>query len=256
MAKLALTRKLDYDRIADSLKPSWVTAKNTSARLREQLKNMEMNLLEISRKRSALVVSAAGCQGATVTEQHPSQLQRRADTANQVYHMEERIAAAEAEAQAITEVIDEQESLEKEFAAQEKDLILEEELAVRNKRPCPPPPQATGKTVSPYRVTNNLPRITSWITFPTQFTLLAIFRQSVFRRFGQCIGARYFLHAGQWRVRWVVYGAMGTLFVVGSTFTFAKTVRDEFEAKKLINRIQDAKTERMLKDHDTDPDGL
>jgi hypothetical protein len=52
------------------------------------------------------------------------------------------------------------------------------------------------------------------------------------------------------------YMAMGTLFVVGSTFTFAKTVRDEFEAKKLINRIQDAKTERMLKDYDTDPDGL
>ncbi|MCP5419626.1 MAG: hypothetical protein H6970_04535 [Gammaproteobacteria bacterium] len=52
------------------------------------------------------------------------------------------------------------------------------------------------------------------------------------------------------------YLAMGTLFVVGSTFTLAKTVRDEFEAKKLINRIQDAKTERMLKDYDSDPSGL
>jgi hypothetical protein len=44
--------------------------------------------------------------------------------------------------------------------------------------------------------------------------------------------------------------------VVGSTFTLAKTVRDEFEAKKLINRIQEAKTERMLKDYDADPAGL
>jgi hypothetical protein len=52
------------------------------------------------------------------------------------------------------------------------------------------------------------------------------------------------------------YMAMGTLFVVGSTFTLAKTVRDEFEAKKLINRIQEAKTERMLKDYDADPAGL
>lgn len=49
------------------------------------------------------------------------------------------------------------------------------------------------------------------------------------------------------------YMAMGTLFIVGSTFTLAKTVRDEFEAKKLINRIQDVKTERMLKDYDADP---
>ncbi|HXH04143.1 MAG TPA: YiaA/YiaB family inner membrane protein [Candidatus Competibacteraceae bacterium] len=46
------------------------------------------------------------------------------------------------------------------------------------------------------------------------------------------------------------YLAMGTLFVVGSTFTLAKTLRDEFESRKLINRIQEARTEKILKDYD------
>ena len=46
--------------------------------------------------------------------------------------------------------------------------------------------------------------------------------------------------------------AMGTLYLIGSTFTLAKTIRDEFESQKLINKIADAKTEKMLKEYDSD----
>lgn len=42
------------------------------------------------------------------------------------------------------------------------------------------------------------------------------------------------------------YMAMGLLFSVGSCFTLAKTVRDNHEARKLINRVSEAKTEKML----------
>ncbi|MGQ0671971.1 MAG: YiaA/YiaB family inner membrane protein [Hyphomicrobium sp.] len=42
------------------------------------------------------------------------------------------------------------------------------------------------------------------------------------------------------------YLLMGTVFMLGSTFTLAKTVRDEHEAKRLANRIEDAKAERLL----------
>jgi hypothetical protein len=52
------------------------------------------------------------------------------------------------------------------------------------------------------------------------------------------------------------YMSMGTLFVIGSTFTLAKTLRDEFEGKKLINKIQDAKTEKMLREYDADTGSL
>jgi hypothetical protein len=44
------------------------------------------------------------------------------------------------------------------------------------------------------------------------------------------------------------YLLMGTLFTVGSSFTLAKTVRDNHEAAKLRNRIMKAKSEKLLKD--------
>jgi hypothetical protein len=44
--------------------------------------------------------------------------------------------------------------------------------------------------------------------------------------------------------------AMGYLFSLTSCFTVAKIVRDQHEEKKLINRIKDAKTEKLLKDYD------
>jgi len=43
---------------------------------------------------------------------------------------------------------------------------------------------------------------------------------------------------------------MGTLYLIGSTFSLAKTVRDEFEGQKLINKIADARTERILKEYE------
>lgn len=46
------------------------------------------------------------------------------------------------------------------------------------------------------------------------------------------------------------YMAMGLLFTVGSCFTVSKTVRDNHEARKLINRVTEVKTERMLHDYE------
>lgn len=42
------------------------------------------------------------------------------------------------------------------------------------------------------------------------------------------------------------YLIMAAIFLCGSTFTLAKTVRDEHEAKRFANRIEDAKTEKLL----------
>lgn len=45
------------------------------------------------------------------------------------------------------------------------------------------------------------------------------------------------------------YMILGTLFLTGSTFTLAKTLRDQFEANKLINKLAQARTEKLLKDY-------
>ena len=46
------------------------------------------------------------------------------------------------------------------------------------------------------------------------------------------------------------YLGMGLLMTVTTSIMLSKTVRDEFEAKKLINRLTEARTEQFLKDVD------
>ncbi len=46
---------------------------------------------------------------------------------------------------------------------------------------------------------------------------------------------------------WIkAYLAMGTVMLVQSCVTLTKTLRDQQEASKLLNRIEDAKTEQLL----------
>ncbi|MFO0597764.1 MAG: YiaA/YiaB family inner membrane protein [Myxococcaceae bacterium] len=50
---------------------------------------------------------------------------------------------------------------------------------------------------------------------------------------------------------WVkAFMAMGLLFTVGSTFSLAKTVRDQHEAETLRKRIDEARVNRIFAEHD------
>jgi hypothetical protein len=50
---------------------------------------------------------------------------------------------------------------------------------------------------------------------------------------------------------WVkAFFAMGLLFTVGSSITLSKTLRDNFEAERMVNRVVDAKTEKILHDYE------
>jgi hypothetical protein len=42
---------------------------------------------------------------------------------------------------------------------------------------------------------------------------------------------------------------MGLMFSVGSTASLSKTIRDMEESKRLINRVDEAKLEKLLADH-------
>lgn len=45
------------------------------------------------------------------------------------------------------------------------------------------------------------------------------------------------------------YMGMGLLFSIGSSFTLAKTTRDNYEATRLTARIDEAKIEKILTEH-------
>ena len=44
---------------------------------------------------------------------------------------------------------------------------------------------------------------------------------------------------------------MGAIFTVGSCFTLAKTICDDYEADKLINCLTGAKAEKILKEFES-----
>ncbi|XGW00959.1 MAG: YiaA/YiaB family inner membrane protein (plasmid) [Leptolyngbya sp. BL-A-14] len=46
------------------------------------------------------------------------------------------------------------------------------------------------------------------------------------------------------------YLGMGLLFSVGSTFSLSKTIRDVHESNRLWSRVDEAKLERILAEHD------
>jgi len=74
-----------------------------------------------------------------------------------------------------------------------------------------------------------------WITFVyAQFAIALIMA-------GLCI---VFLPAADLQTKGFLL--MSYVFTVGSTFTLAKTVRDEHENRKLSSRIEDARAEKLL----------
>jgi hypothetical protein len=48
------------------------------------------------------------------------------------------------------------------------------------------------------------------------------------------------------------YMAVSALFLVNSTITLSKTLRDEHESERLINKISEAKTRKIIKEFSDD----
>ncbi|GEM47508.1 YiaA/YiaB family inner membrane protein [Deinococcus cellulosilyticus] len=46
------------------------------------------------------------------------------------------------------------------------------------------------------------------------------------------------------------YMFMGLFFTVGSSFTLAKTIRDQQEIQRMVNRFTDAKTEKIIAEYE------
>ncbi|MFB6704695.1 YiaA/YiaB family inner membrane protein [Streptomyces sp. NPDC056333] len=83
-----------------------------------------------------------------------------------------------------------------------------------------------------------------------QQSTAAFYGQAV-ASFGVAMGAValgiYFLDANAW-VRGFL--AIGVLYLVTSCFTLAKVIRDRQEAGQLISRVDQARLEKILAEHD------
>ena len=61
-----------------------------------------------------------------------------------------------------------------------------------------------------------------------------------------CVGGGVFLMPVDFWIRG--YLLIGMIFLVQSSINITKVLRDNYEGERLINRIEDAKTEKLIRD--------
>jgi len=128
LARSALTRKKEVDGILKNLVPAWETAKNTSERLKNQLKQLESKLDEARNKRSMLVARQRAAQAREQMERTMGKFQNGLQAQTKFERMEDRVAEIEARSEAAAELAAGDE-VNRAFAALEVDSEVEAELA-------------------------------------------------------------------------------------------------------------------------------
>ena len=74
----------------------------------------------------------------------------------------------------------------------------------------------------------------AWVTFTYANVIISL---------GLTLGGLFFLPIDLWIKGYML---MGVTMLVSSTIAATKTVRDVQESRKLVNKIEDAKTEQLL----------
>jgi phage shock protein A len=134
LARAALTHKKEHDHIISTLEPAWETARNTSARLKEQLRALEAKLEETRRRRSTLVARQRAAEARQQMDRTLEHLQAGLDAHTNFGRMEDRVAEMEARTEAMSELHDDASCLERNFRDLAIETEVEDELAVLKKK--------------------------------------------------------------------------------------------------------------------------
>ncbi|MGE0824651.1 MAG: PspA/IM30 family protein [Candidatus Binatia bacterium] len=134
LARAALVRKKEYDRIVTSLEPSWEAAKATSERLKRQLQALEAKLEEARRKRSTLVARQRAAQARVHMDKTLTAFEAGLDAQANFARMEDKVTDMEARVEAMAEVNSAADRLEKEFQELATEKEVEDELAALRKK--------------------------------------------------------------------------------------------------------------------------
>jgi phage shock protein A len=134
LARTALVRKKEYDTISKALEPSWQAAKNTSERLKTQLRALEAKLEEARRKRSTLVARQRAAEARQQMDRTLSNYQAGLRAQANFARMEDKVAEMEAHTAALEELNDDASQLERDFLDMEIRTEVEQELEKLKKK--------------------------------------------------------------------------------------------------------------------------
>ncbi len=127
LAREALVRKNEHDKILESLEPALSSAINTSASLKAQLKALESKLDEAKRKRSSLTARQRAAEARQSMTKMGATFQEGLAAHADFTRMEDRVAEIEARSQAVAEVY-ESDGVEQEFLDMEAQAQVDAEL--------------------------------------------------------------------------------------------------------------------------------
>ncbi len=123
LARAALGRKQEHDRVLQSLEPALDSATKTSAALKDQLRALEAKLDEAKRKRSALVARQRAAEASHGMTKLGATFEQGLVAHADFTRMEDRVADLEARAEAVNEVYAD-DSVDRQF----HDLQTEQEV--------------------------------------------------------------------------------------------------------------------------------
>ncbi len=129
LARAALVRKKEHDRIIQGLEDAWETAADTSKRLKAQLRQLEDKLAEARRKRSALIARKRSAEATQYIHKTQRHFQNGLDVRDTFIRMEDRVTEMEARTEAIEELYDESSDLERKIDQLAIDTEVDSELA-------------------------------------------------------------------------------------------------------------------------------
>lgn len=134
LARAALARKQEHDRICQDLEVSWQAAAENSRNLKEQLSALEKKLAETRRKRSTLAARQRAAEARQQMAGTRNHFQKGLDAQDKFAHMEDKVMEIEARSAAMAELNEESSDLEREFEKMAVDTEVEAELAeLKNK---------------------------------------------------------------------------------------------------------------------------
>ena len=128
LARAALARKKEHEAICKALEPSWLSAKNTSDRLKSQLKALEAKLEEARRKRTSLAARQHAAQARQQMDKTLEHFQAGIKAQNNFDRMEEKVASMEAHVEALEELRNDSSHTMQEFLDMELHAEIDAEL--------------------------------------------------------------------------------------------------------------------------------
>lgn len=134
LARQALARKVDHDRIADDLAAARQQAAETGARLKLQLDDLIAKRADAARRKEILVARQRTAQARTRLTRSLSAISTGDTSSSRLARMQERVAQMEAEAAAIGEVLDERTQPEKDITEIETAAQVDAALAALKER--------------------------------------------------------------------------------------------------------------------------